>query len=144
MKIAFLKGTNIFDWAIRLYSGGPFSHCEIVFSDGTWFSSRPSQNGVVYSHRGDDGQWVYIDIPASPEAEEKLRKWADGEIGCKYDWWGILWFLFRRVRPHPDKWFCSEICTAALQQLGYLNNIESYRVTPTELYKLCGMLKLSR
>lgn len=139
MKIAFKKGITPWDWAIRLFSGGPFSHCEIIFSDGTWFSSRPGR-GVSYKPSR-NGNYTFIDLRVSKEAEENLRKWANTEIGCKYDWMGIIWFLFKRAKPHPDRWFCSEICTAALQQTGMLIGVEPHTVTPMELYILCGRLK---
>lgn len=140
MKIAFHKGVTPWDWAIRLFSGGPFSHCELVFSDGLHFGARPFRK-VNYIHRKTDETWTAVDIPCSDGQERQIRKWCDGEVGSGYDWWGIARFVLKFIPASEDDWFCSEICTAALQQIFLLPNIEPQTIHPVGLYNLCGKMK---
>lgn len=143
MKIAFKKGITPWDWAIRLFSGGSYSHCEIIFSDGYFFSARPFSR-VSYTHRRITSRWDVIDIPCTIEEEEAIRKWCDGELGCGYDWLGILRFLFDEVRPSDNRWFCSEICAAVLRNMGRLpKSTTPHTLHPTGLYNLCGKMKSS-
>ena len=55
MKAAFYKGTRpglqgIYSRAVRAIDRGPYSHCELVFSDGLSASASYIDGGVRLSH----------------------------------------------------------------------------------------------
>jgi hypothetical protein len=136
MKIVFHKGVWPWDWAIRVFSMGRFSHCEVIFSDGMWFSSRPGK-GTAYKVRKLDDNWEVLDLWVSPEVEAEVRKWCDSENNCPYDWLGVARFVLGFLKPSEERWFCSEICAAIIQKCGYLNYVEPHKLHPVGLYNLC-------
>ena len=142
MKIAFFRGWKYGDWRnrfIAIYTMGPYSHAELVFSDGMWFSSSPNENGVRYkpSLPGSiDYQWVFLNLPVNAEDEAKLRAWCDGEVGCGYDWREVFRFAFPWFSCDDSRWFCSEICLAGLHELGLLTQYKQEDYSPNALYKL--------
>ena len=82
-------------------------------------------------------QWSVIDIPTTVAQGGLVYSWAYSEIGSKYDWLGILLAqVFRFGRQHKERWFCSEFCTAALQQLGIATNVKPYHQNPGSLFHL--------
>lgn len=99
MHVAFYKFrgrkglTGFGDWLIRLVTTqilfsrrwpfsrlwGPYSHAELVFSDGTWFSSSIQDRGVRFKSIAIDlERWDFFQIEATPEEEERCRAWANG------------------------------------------------------------------
>jgi hypothetical protein len=38
--------------------------------------------------------------------------------------------------PSKDKWFCSEICTSALQQNGWFKDVDAHKITPVKFFNL--------
>ena len=135
MKIAFKKGVMPWDWVIRIFSGGPFSHCELVFRDKVFFGAYPV-TGVRYRRRTALSRWVFVDIPLTREQEEKIRAWCDTEYGCNYDWLGVFRFIIKTLRPSETRWFCSELCVKALQEVNILEDVIAHEAHPTNLYKL--------
>lgn len=121
MKIAFQKrDTGVFAWLIKLWTWSKYSHCEVVFSDGTAFSSHIANGGTRFISflSPSPRVWDFIEIPASRQEEDEIRAWCEFELNCKYDWFGIF---FSQVLPlrreHPDRWFCSELCATVVQKL---------------------------
>lgn len=144
MKMAFKSGITPWDWGIRIFSGGSYSHCEILFSDNTFFSSRPFSK--VSFKRYDTiippyfGHWSFINIDISPKDEFIVRTWCELKVNSKYDWMGVARFLIPSLHASEDRWFCSEICISALQQVGFFKGIKAHEIHPTELYKICGQM----
>jgi len=140
MKVAFRKKpSSIYAHIIRLWTMGKFSHSELVFSDGRTFSSDEADGGTRWTDRAmPSSEWDFIDIPCTTKQENRARVFCEGEDGCKYDMVGIG-FSFLPVPigwQSAEKWFCSEICVAALQQIGYLIGYTPSRISPNKLYKI--------
>lgn len=113
MKIAFYKGKGMWaDSLIRWWTKGPYSHCELVFTDGVWGTAF-YQGGLLLRPRTvADTDWDYVDLPASLEAD--ARKWFEQHKGKAYDYLGLARFVFGFLHPSRDKWFCSRACADAL------------------------------
>jgi len=126
MKLGFFRGTGFFAWLVRVWTGGEYCHCEIVFSDGVFFGCNLDNGWSTSFHDYNAGWlagplWHYVDVPVSKADEAKIRAWCETEADCPYDWWGLILsqVLFWN-RQNPNKWFCSEVTAAALQQVGFL------------------------
>lgn len=140
MKIAFQKrDTRVFAWLIKLWTLSKYSHCEIVFSNGVAFSSHVANGGTRFISflSPSPRVWDFIEISTSPQEEAELRVWCQDELNCKYDWLGIF---FSQVLPlrreHPNRWFCSEVCAAAVQRLLRLpQNPPACTYSPGGLYR---------
>jgi hypothetical protein len=143
MKIAFAKNSlSPFALAIRLWTWSKYHHCEVVFSDGTTFGALttwPMKTNYEIK-RYNPKYWDFVEIECTPQQEQEIRKWCDGEVGCKYDWNGIF---FSQVLPlsreHSTRWFCSEIATAILQKLKMFTDKKPCTISPAKLAKLLGL-----
>lgn len=139
MKIAFYKASGtLFDKLIRFWTSGPYSHCELVFSNGTWFSSSPRDGGCRWKIIGEDySKWDFIDIDITEDQENTLKAFCQREDGKGYDW---LWIFLTQFLPlnlqDRNKWGCSELVTAALQVIGLLTGVRALSVHPNKLWKL--------
>jgi len=102
------------------------------------FSSHLADNGTRFRKMEQFNAlyWDMLDIPTTEAEEEIVRNFCGNELGCRYDWWGI-WFsqVIPLRREHPDKWFCSEICAAALQKIDLLGSFKPCTLSPGKLFK---------
>jgi hypothetical protein len=133
------KPSQLSGWmgsAIDVMSGfGGISHVELVFSNGD--TLRASYGELVTLDPGRDHTgWDMEAIDTTDGEEELIRVWASREVGCHYDKWGVARFVLPWMRQHDDKWFCSEICVAALQRVNRLLFEDAWRVSPNALRKL--------
>ena len=118
-RIAFFKGTRpglegVYNRLGRLLDHGPYSHAELVFSDGMSGSASLMDGGVRIKYIGYSsvGNWDFVDIPARYELA--ARCWFIANHGKPYDIMGNINALFGFVSHSTDKWFCSEAIAAAL------------------------------
>jgi hypothetical protein len=139
VRVALYKAPGTwFDKVVRWWTRSQYSHCELVFSNGLWFSSSPRDGGCRFkSITPADGAWDFIEISLTPEQERAVYDFCLREDGCWYDWIGII---FTQVLPlsfeNPWWWFCSEICVAALQRAGLLAGVTAFHVDPGQLAQL--------
>jgi hypothetical protein len=109
----------------------------LLFDDGRMYSAHPCC-GTRYTTPGilSANQWDILMIPTVLEQDIYIQAFCEHELGCKYDWKGI-WFsqIIKMHRSHPDQWFCSEFCTAALQTLHLLVGAKPCTFSPGKLYK---------
>ncbi len=118
-KIAFYKGTRpglagLYNRLGRWLDHGPYSHCELVFSDGMSGSASYMDHGVRIKYIGyTSGDWDFVDIPE--RYEPVARRWFISERGRAYDLWGNVNAMFGFIPHSRDKWFCSEAIAASLK-----------------------------
>lgn len=139
MRVAFQKADpSFYAGLIRWWTKSEYSHCELLFSDGLLFSSHVADQGTRYVRNQylNYLYWDVLEIPITDEQEKTMREFCDSELYCRYDWWGILFSQFIRMqREDPDKWFCSEVCTASWQQIGMFSGNSPCTFSPGKLYK---------
>ena len=129
MKLALYKSTRpgwqgFYSRLVRWLDGGPYSHCELVFSDGVSASASYLDSGVRFKIIDfKPAHWDFIDVPDA--LEDSARDWFRSHVGQPYDLWGNVRFAFGFARESKGKWFCSEAVMAAL---GYS---EAYRYGPS-------------
>jgi hypothetical protein len=144
MKIAFLKGTGIIDRLIQIWTLSKYSHCEIVFSDGTTFGNslvapfRTQISHKTYSPK----YWDLVDVNIAPEQENLIRAFCWTQVDKKYDWKAIF---FSQILPFgwedPNKSICSEICVTAFQLAGFFISYKASKVSPGKFRKLIKNLQ---
>ena len=140
LRVAFRKnGKGFYARLIRIWTWGKWSHTELVFSNGCSFSSDEKDGGTRWKdwHMSPD-EWDFLNVPCTPAEEQEVAAWCAGEEGCKYDMVGIG-FSFLPIPlgyQSADKWFCSEICVAALQRIGYMRGYTPSRISPNSMYKI--------
>lgn len=123
MQIAFYKGTRpglpgLFNRAVRWWTRGPYSHCEIVLwrlSDGRAVcGSAANLDGGVRRKiiDLDPAHWDVVDIPWANQSA--ALTWFAEHEGERYDMAGLFGFVWRRGDGDRGRWYCSEACAAAL------------------------------
>ena len=123
---------RFFDDAIKFFTHGPYSHCEIAIPN-----PDPSLVFTCYSASNRDGgvrkkvmqlpleRWDLVELKISPK---EVNVFFEKTKGLKYDLIGALGVVLR-IRDSKTKYFCSEWCAECL-------GIEkSYRFSPNSLYK---------
>lgn len=119
MQAAFYKATRpgwqgIYSRAVRWIDRGPYSHCELVFSDGMSGSASYIDGGVRLKRIDyDSDHWDFIDLPHS--LEPYARDWFERNAGAPYDLMGNVRFVLPIVPASLSGWFCSEAMAAALK-----------------------------
>jgi hypothetical protein len=143
IKLALKKKTsgklldNIIAWAIRIRTFSQYFHVEMVVGD-KWISTNP-QAGAVYINDllPLNDKYDYIDVNIHKSKVDKMIKFAEKQVGKKYDWLGIL--LSQAVNvdvENKDKWFCSEIVAEMLKVAGEDIPKNSNQYSPGDLSKL--------
>lgn len=118
MKAAFYKGTRpglggLFNMLVRFWTKGPYSHVELIFSDGMSASSSFIDGGVRFKLiKYDESRWDFIELPDS--LEENARKLFVVHAGKAYDYWANIRFSFGFIPDSKDKYMCAEAGMAAL------------------------------
>lgn len=136
ISIAFYKGEGKFvDRLIRWWTDGKYSHCELVFPDGQYFSADAWQNKVRYEKvNANQENWDFAELDLTAKEELVVREWCDSQEGKKYDYLAILGCqVFRWDIQDKNRYFCSEMLVEALQQIGKLTNFKSCDIDPSEL-----------
>ena len=110
MKLASFKGTRpgiagLFSIGCRWWLGGPYTHTELVFSDG--WAGIPQRRGRVVLHKitypADEWDLIEIDGDESP-----ARAWFALHAGAKFDYLGWpIGFVLSRGTHEGQRWFCS-------------------------------------
>lgn len=113
MKIAFYKAkTKLFNKLVSWWTDGPYSHCEVIFSDGMCASSSFLDGGVRFKSINID--YLHWDIIELPNIDENaVRNWYTNNLGKKYDVLGLLSVL-SPVKDDKNKYFCNESIGAAM------------------------------
>jgi hypothetical protein len=122
MIIAFYKGTRpglqgLFNRAVRWWTNGPYSHCEVVLftkADGYSVCASSSQmdGGVrVKLIKLNQDRWDLIEVDFDSDV---AAEWFYARIGKKYDTLGLFGFVWRRADGHKDKFICSESAAASM------------------------------
>jgi len=113
-----------------------FSHVELLFSDGMMFSASQYENNTRFKKHSYTGHaWIRVPIKMSKEEEKKIREYCESVDGAEYDYLGVLGFLLPFSAGLKSKWFCSEVCTMGLQQVGMCNKLDSSKTSPNDLYR---------
>jgi hypothetical protein len=86
---------------------------------------------------------VPLHIPI--DAEQAIEKACFQMDGMKYDWFGVLRFIFPiPLKIGRDRRFCSEAVTQALQAGGILDHVPSIRVSPNGLWLIAEAMRKQR
>lgn len=136
VKLALYKATRpgwqgIYSRLARWVDGGPYSHCELIFSDGLSGSASFIDGGVRLKNIDySPDHWDLVDLPTAWEPE--ARQWFERHLGARYDLVGNLTFVLWFIPHSKSRWFCSE---AVAESLGLP---ESWRYGPCGLAAAVG------
>ena len=117
MQIAYYTGRRLlFDRLVQWWTGGPYSHCELVLNGVCHSASL--RDGGVRSKVIDltTGRWDVLDLPQYDAGDEvDALQWFAVHAGEGYDVAGLLGFVLPWRTQNRRRWFCSEAIAEALQ-----------------------------
>lgn len=138
--LALYKGNGkkllhkIEDAAIRLFTWGKYSHCEIAVENAgryTCYSASPREGGVRRKVIDlNNGKWDLIPLHNLTEAH--VLSYYQKTAGKPYDFWGAFGIVLP-VKQREGKFFCSEWCYNAI-----FGGNEGHKFSPNALAKLVG------
>ena|SRR5579862_7973681 len=148
MKLAFELATynklvpyGIMDRAIAWWTQSPFCHVELVFDgirSGLSFSATKEQ-GVRFDHitdLADPKHWVLVPMKFSVAQEADAYKYAQTQLGQKYNSVGLMRFVLGPTRDPKHEEFCSQSVLDVLQHEGFYPGVPPERVDPGFLYTM--------
>ncbi len=140
MKIRFSANILPLSWLIRLWTWSPVSHCEFVFSDGTMIYPAVENGHVILTKNKRYFREYEFELAVTAEQEQKLREWAESQIGIKYDYTALAPFnvLIPRTKKlwkDDQRWMCSEFCAYGLELIGFELFPDNFKkIAPSDLY----------
>lgn len=128
MEVWFYVGKGkLFDKLIRWWTNSRYSHCELV-AGGMSYSADAWTNRVrcIPKSSLNPDSWESVTVAGN---ERTAVAFLNSQLSKKYDWLGILGFFLPGTINDPKRWYCSEICAAAL-------SISKRPISPQELYEI--------
>lgn len=133
MKVVFNYSGGLYGYLIKLFTRGLYTHCGIVIGD-VLYQAQIFKG--VYKQDWIPGMWDVVYIDLSEKQQRKVKKFLEKELNSRYDWLGVLHFVFKFLKPSKKRWFCSELCAKALIEAGVLNkNEKTIYFSPESLFQ---------
>ena len=112
------------------------SHCEIIFESELMFSADLFRNEVRIKRFNpqNSGHWTLI----SANCGEIDAEFMSETLGKKYDFWALFYFVSGFSLQSKNRWFCSELICAALQNANCaaMQGLIPHKTSPKMLYDI--------
>jgi hypothetical protein len=141
------SGEPLVNRATQWWTGSRYIHCEVVFHtpNGGHLACGVWQGENVFLRRKSfyksAWEWRSVRLTAAKVARMKAFCRRQADARRPFNRWGLV--RCRTPFPRPTDgtaWFCSELCTAALQEVGLLQGEEPGAVCPGYFHELLGRL----
>ncbi|MDG6881060.1 Uncharacterised protein [Phocoenobacter uteri] len=132
--LALYKGKGeLVDKAIRFFTKGRYSHCELAIAKKDGFlsySSSPRDNGVrcKFIKKFDRLKWDLVAL--ENVTEQQILDYFQQTKGKKYDWLGAIGVCLG-LSQNRNRYFCSEWCFNVI-----FGSDEGWRFSPNQLSAL--------
>ena len=120
---------------------GRFMHCEIVFpqNHGQHLACGVWQDETVFLRSKTFGKdcWQWQSISVTQQQYDSVLAFCrrQAQLKIPFNKWGLIRCTTPFPKPSDGKsWFCSELCVAALQQIGMFMDAYPSAMTPTMLH----------
>ena len=117
--------SRLLDKAIGITSFSKYSHAELVFADGTCFSSSGRDHGARFKHFiPDPNRWDIFELDITQEEENHIRFMAELYVKKQiaYDYFGVITCGMHLCLLNK-KYFCSEILA---EVLGFIFEMDGF------------------
>lgn len=134
--IALYQGKSKLSRLIRWWTRTPYSHAAWVCASGEVIEAWDGGVRKVANLSAQHAPGTVVDVfdveGLTTEKRAEVELFLDSQLGKGYDVLGFLRFLFRGEDDDPDKWFCSELVQAALEQAGIppLVRVQDHVIAP--------------
>ena len=126
--------------AIRLLTGGPYSHVELQFTDGCRFFSSGHGNykgcHTICDRKVYERDWDQVLIPATREQEKAAEKCTFQHIGIPFDFFGMGSFMVPFFDHFRKPLYCRSLVLDVLQQSLHMFPRAGLGISPNGLHRL--------
>lgn len=136
MKFHMVCGKGIVSKLIMFFSAGYYSHVAIEL-DGFVFESE-WYCGVI---KTPVDQWGGSAVKETLETRlmdpkrDEILSWLNKQVGKKYDWLGVLSFVFGFLKPRMGYFYCSELAAICYyKSINYHAEVQSQKISPQMFY----------
>ena len=138
MKLIFFKWKSLLSRLITLFWWAPYSHIWIELNwyyYEAWMVKWILDSKIIKTlHRSTyHSPSTQVDIFEIPWNFD--NEWLDRQVGVAYDFKAIIWYVFKKIKQDPNKWYCSELVYKYLVHCWILKYWEKYP-SPTRVYEL--------
>lgn len=138
VKIQLVTAKGLASKMIRDFTWSDYSHVDFVMPDGNLLGAHLSGGVAVREPNYEVFTAKLVgEIPLSPIKSDLVYRFAQGQIGKKYDLTAIINFGFhKRNWREDDCWFCSELVAWCFEQarIPLLNPaVDVWRITPRDI-----------
>lgn len=138
MIVVLFKGRGLMSRLIEWQTRGDYSHAALFDEDTNTLYESWQTDGVHkkknWGRYDGDATVDFFKFQHTQAEAEAIRAFLESQLGKKYDWLGVVRFVSRtQLKPDAkEKWFCSELVTAALAAAGIrlFKNTEPCEVPP--------------
>jgi len=145
LQLGFYKSKNILDRIVSIFGNTKYSHVCLISNNYKIEAIIPAgvRKADIKSYGGSWQLDIYnVNIPTKAQ----VRIWSDAyqKIGKKYDYKGVLHFVFWWYKQSKYRYFCSELVAEVFQNAGYpLSHKAPSNCTPEDLVH-SGILEYDR
>lgn len=141
LTIHFHKTDTIVGKAIRKQTKGSVNHVSVELGD--FFLEADIEKGVVMGHNKFlDRTYIVESFTFENGDLQTALDFGSKQRGKKYDWLGILSFIWNYVPEHKGAWYCSELAMVILHKfLGISSEYYNQKQSPQSFLEHCRYLK---
>ncbi|MGQ9845873.1 MAG: hypothetical protein ACUVQP_00010 [Bacteroidales bacterium] len=111
----------------------------LIYLSGNWYviSADPTEGFVITKEVRDLDKYLeshrIILVPLNKEDVDRVLDYLAGTVGKPYDYVGIAEISVNKSSSVKDYWYCSELCTAALQVANIMLHLDPGKTSPGDL-----------
>jgi uncharacterized protein YycO len=121
-------------WLIRLFTFSQWNHVAIQVG-GVVFDATGRYGVRTWSAHDFKSHYDRVESIGVEIDEQATTAFLKSQLGKPYDFMALVAMPFRSDWQSRDKWFCSELVTAALKAGGCkFDRLPAHRVTPRDLW----------
>lgn len=143
ISFQFHRADHIVGLLIRLFSRGKFNHTSIRVGNTVYEAHMTSGvRKVKYDQwHGKSTVVDAFDFEVDDATHGRIRYFLERQVGKKYDWGGVMSFLWVMTNPKEGRWFCSELSMVALMKMrGIRNDAYNQRQSPQDFFCTMSMI----
>jgi hypothetical protein len=143
LYVGFYRGSGFDSKLIQRYTDSLYSHVALVETnqpgDITYWTLYEAAYGAGVVVRqpmvNDRDKWDLFELPQ--ECDNSLAiEFVNSQVGKGYDYLGIFIGQFLKIKSnHPNKWFCSELISKALNHAGLALDKKPAKYDPGKFYR---------
>jgi hypothetical protein len=131
------RGGVLYSYLIRILTLSPYSHVDLIFSDGATFTAEGHFRRVMLYHKAHDPEhWDVFPLLLTEGQERRARKLAESLKDEPFGMLEMYSFLLPFLPWRKNYWICSSAIMYVLQRGARVFRGGSHKISPKGVFKL--------